>query len=117
MITGNMVADAEEFGNPVAGARFRVATNDYDPGKKARVTTYHDCKVFGRQTTVITQYGGKGKQIGVVGTPRDETYTPSKGPHAGHEVTRRVLIVDKIDLMGGGSNSSSSSGDDDDSSW
>lgn len=116
IVVGNMVADAEEFGNPVAGARFRIATNDYDPGKKARITTYHDCKIFGKRTEVVTKYGGKGVLVGVSGTPRDETYTPSKGPNAGREVTKRILIVDDFKLMGSGKPAHEEE-DDDSNSW
>jgi len=113
-----MVADAEEFGNPVVGCRFRIATDDYDPGQKARVTEYHDCKAFGKITNVITQYAGKGRLVMVAGPVRTEKYTPSRGPHAGHETQSRVIIVssDGFELLGAGGASAAPSDDDSGSS-
>jgi len=114
-VVGRMVADAEEFGNPVAGCRFRIATDDYDPGQKARVTEYHDCKAFGKITNVVTQYAGKGRLVRLTGVVRTEKYTPSRGPHSGHETQSRVIIVngsDGFELLGAGGATAAPSDDD-----
>jgi single-stranded DNA-binding protein len=103
-LVGRMTRDAEEFGNPPAGVRFTVVTEDYDPGQKARVPEFHDCKAFGQVKDVIKNYAGKGREVRVSGRYITETYTPQKGANAGIEQKRKIVIVngnDGFELLAG----------------
>lgn len=119
ILVGRMTRDAEPFGSPEVGVRFSIATEDYDFGTKKRETEFHDCVAFGNVREVIKNYAGKGKRVGVVGRTKTNTYTPTKGIHAGHEVKEKRVIVDDFELMdsGGGSATGGGSGGEDEKLW
>lgn len=100
-LVGRMTRDAEPIGNPPVGVKFAVATDDYNFSTKARETTFHECKAFGKLSDVITNYAGKGREVRVTGKYRTDTWTPKQGPRAGTEVSEKVVYVDDFELLAG----------------
>jgi single-strand DNA-binding protein len=100
-LIGRMTRDPEDFGNPVIGVRFSVATEDYDFGTRARETEFHDCVAFGKTADRIRQYAEKGREVRVTGKSKTRKYTPTKGPFANMEIEKKNVLVDEFELLAG----------------
>lgn len=97
--SGRMTRPAEDIGNPVVGAKFSVAVENYDFGQKKRVTEFYECALFGQRADVVRNYGDTGKHVWCEGVPWTRTWVPTKGIHAGHETKEVRYIIDKFELL------------------
>ena len=77
-IVGRMGRSAEvkEAGNHTV-AKFSLACNT--SWKKDDPASWFDCEAWNKTGDIIVQYGGKGKQLAITGTPKMESYVDKDG--------------------------------------
>lgn len=80
--------------------RFSLATNEHykdAKGEKQTDTNWHTVVAWGKTAEIIEKFGGKGKEIGVVGKLKTRNYTDEDGNK--RYVTE--VIADEVLLFGG----------------
>lgn len=101
MFTGRMTRDAEAIGTTGEAVKFTLAVDGYNFKEKQRETTFVPCVAFGKITTVITQYAGKGREVGVVGKYQVREYVSQSGPRQGQTIKDHSFVIDTFELMAG----------------
>lgn len=100
-LIGNLGEDPKitvlESGKKVA--RFSLATNEYyksEKGKKTQSTDWHRIVAWGRTAEIIEKYAGRGNEIGVVGKPKNRTYTTDDGNqgYLTEVVAKEILLLE-----------------------
>ncbi|MCM4168403.1 Single-stranded DNA-binding protein [Arenibacter antarcticus] len=100
-LMGN-IGDVPSITNLESGkkvARFQMATNDFyknAKGEKVKRTDWHSVVAWGKTAEIVEKFGGKGKEIGIVGKLRTRSYTAADGS------TRYIteVVADEILLLG-----------------
>jgi len=99
--TGRMTRDAEDIGTTGEAVKFTVAVDGYNFSTKSKETTFVPCVAFGKVTTVIKNYAGKGREVGVTATYRVREYVATGGPRQGQTIHDHSFVVDKFELLAG----------------
>jgi len=73
-------------------ARISIATEDYAGKGKEPVTTWHNCKAFGKTAELIQRFVTKGTLVHVVGSARYDKVEGGKGVYAS-------VMVDRIQFL------------------
>jgi len=86
--TGRLTRDPELFEGKVLRAKFTVAVDDYDFGKKERITQFYDCVAFGKTAERIQAIARKGLNVTVQGKFRQNKWESDDGvKHSRWELT------------------------------
>jgi len=101
VFTGRMTRDAEDIGTTGEAVKFTIAVDGYNFSEKKRDTTFVPCVAFGKVTSVIKDYAGKGREVGITGTYRVREYVAQGGARAGQTVKDHSFVVDKFELLAG----------------
>ncbi len=123
-IIGRLTADVDtrEVGSGTLVAKFSLACNEYFKGEER--TSFFDVTAFGKTAEILRDYTGKGSQIAIAGTLRQERWETNEGAKR----SKVVIIAQKVDLLskknsggesqsgnqnsfGGGHNNSNSGGE------
>lgn len=94
-LIGRMTADAEvrDLPSGIKVARFTVAVNEFVKGEER--ANFFDVNAFGKTAEIIAQYAGKGAQIGIDGSLRQERWDAQDG----QKRSRIVVVAQRIDLL------------------
>jgi single-strand DNA-binding protein len=88
MATGRLTRDPETFDGKVLRAKFSVAVDDYDFGKKERTTQFYNCVAFSKTAERIRDMAKKGMNVTVVGKFRENKWEDDGGvKHSRWELT------------------------------
>jgi single-strand DNA-binding protein len=90
--TGRLTRDPEMFTGKVLRAKFTVAVDDYDFGKKERITQFYNCVAFGKTAERIQAIARKGLNVTVQGKFRENKWEGDDGT----KHSRWELTVDDI---------------------
>ena len=74
--------------------KFSLACSRMD---KNKTTDWFDLVAWGKTAEIISQYCGKGKQIGVIGQLQTRSYTNNEGKN----VKVHEIMVNSIEMLGG----------------
>ena len=74
--------------------KFSLACSMMD---KNKTTDWFDLVAWGKTAEIISQYCGKGKQIGVIGQLQTRSYTNNEGKN----VKVHEIMVNSIEMLGG----------------
>lgn len=94
-LIGRMTADAEvrDLPSGIKVARFTVAVNEFVKGEER--ANFFDVTAFGKTADIIAQYAGKGSQIGIDGSLRQERWDAQDG----QKRSKVVVVAQRIDLL------------------
>lgn len=92
MATGRLTRDPEMFEGRVLRAKFTVAVDDYDFGKKERITQFYSCVAFSKTAERIQAIARKGLNVTVQGKFRENKWEADDGT----KHSRWELTVDDI---------------------
>jgi len=86
--TGRLTRDPEMFEGRVLRAKFTVAVDDYDFGKKERITQFYNCVAFSKTAERVQTIARKGLNVTVVGKFRENKWEDDSGTkHSRWEMT------------------------------
>lgn len=86
--TGRLTRDPEMFDGRILRAKFSVAVDDYDYGKKERITQFYNCVAFGKTAERVRDIARKGLNVTVIGKFRENKWEDDSGAkHARWELT------------------------------
>jgi single-strand DNA-binding protein len=85
--TGRLTRDPEIFEGKVKRAKFSVAVDDYDYGKKERITQFYNCVAFGKTAERVESIARKGLNVTVQGKFRENKWEDDSGKHSRWELT------------------------------
>lgn len=74
--------------------KFSLACSRMD---KNKTTDWFDLVAWGKTAEIISQYCGKGKQIGVIGQLQTRSYTNNEGKN----IKVHEIMVNSIEMLGG----------------
>ena len=75
---------------------FSIASNR-KVSKDKQDTYFFECEVWGKLADILKQYGGKGKQIAIKGSLKQDTWDTPDGKKA----SKVKIRVEEIELLGG----------------
>lgn len=90
--TGRLTRDPEVFEGKSLRAKFTVAVDDYDFGKKERITQFYPCVAFGKTAERVQAMARKGLNVTVQGKFRENKWEDDSGS----KHSRWELTVDDI---------------------
>lgn len=82
--------------------KFSLACSRMD---KNKTTDWFDLVAWGKTAEIISQYCGKGKQIGVIGQLQTRSYTNNEGKN----IKVHEIMVNSLEMLGGDQTSQSQS--------